>query len=192
MTGQQILNRANYLIDDEVDSTEALEVINLGLKDLGLEASFEEVITLTIEAGSQIADLPLGCLGVDEVYLDSQELEYTNKPLKESKTATGTPSRYYLTSNQIKVFPIPPATVELDLLIQRGYSSISSLSEEPTDLPEEFHMALVWWVVSAFGYYDDELGEASYAFDEYLRYRGALKTYQENRASYEGTRDIYG
>ncbi len=53
-------------------------------------------------------------------------------------------------------------------------------------------MALVWWVVSAFGYYDDELGEASYAFDEYLRYRGALKTYQENRASYEGTRDIYG
>lgn len=184
LKGTDILKRAEYLVDDEIDPTDALPIINLGLDDLSLEAPRADKATVVITAGSSSIALPSNCLSINQVWKGTRELGEEYSPFSHDETVTGVPSKFALVGNLLTVYPTPTVDTTLKLLVLKSYTPLNTLDDVPVDLPEQFHIALIFWLLSNFKYFDDETQDASYFLKEYWRYRIALKDYQENRSGY--------
>jgi hypothetical protein len=186
MTGQQIKTRAEFLLEEEFETLDAIELINLGLNDLSLEAPRTDILDLTVDAMNRSVTIPSDCLSIDQVWMSGVELGETDSPFS-NLDVQGTPKSFFLVGNQLRLFPLTTTQQSLSLLVQRTYGSITDLSEEIVHLPAEFQMGLVFWLVSQFKYYDDEIEEGSYYTQEYYRYRNALSLYQRNRTNYSSS-----
>jgi hypothetical protein len=184
MTGLEVQARAEYILDDTIDLNDVLTGINLGLHDLAVEAPRMGIEELILAASNRSVTIPSDCLSIDQIFIGSAELEELDSPFSQDTTATGTPKDYFLVGNELRLFPLADAQYTVSLLVQKDYGVVTDLSQEIVNLPVQFHMALVYWLLSQFKYYDDELEEASFYTNEYYRYRTSLKTYQENRTNY--------
>ena len=184
MTGQQIKSRAEYIIDEEIETLDAIEMINLGLNDLSLEAPRIDIIDLSLNALSRSVTIPSDCMSIDQVYLGSSELGELDSPFSVDPSLQGKPNSFFLVGGELRLYPLTPEAQGLSLLVQRSYGSITLLTDEILYVPSQFQMGLVFWVLSQFKYYDDEIEEASYYTQEYYRYRSALTQYQHNRTGY--------
>jgi hypothetical protein len=184
ITGRTIVSRAEYMVDDDIDTTDALEIINLGIYDLSVEAPKKGLESIALLASTRSIVVPSTCISVESVFIGSNELEELDIPFTEDQLATGTPSKFFLVENTLMLYPLSNAAQTVNLLVQKSYTPLTTLDEEPIDIPDQYRMGLVFWLLSHFKFFDDESTEASYFTKEYWRYRAALKSHQDNRSGY--------
>lgn len=182
MTGTEIVARANYLIDDEIDEVEALAELNLAIADLSLEAPFEDTYQATLAVDTRSITVPSDLVALTEVRVDGVQTGAATSPFATAADEEGTPSYYYLLGNTLNFYPLNNVTagVTVDLLFLSAYTSLSSLSET-SDIPLLFHMALVYWLADKFKLMDDEPNAASTYLMKYTDLKMKLKLYQETR-----------
>lgn len=180
MTGTEIVARANYLVDDEIDDTEALAEINLCLDDLSLEAPFEDTDQQTLAADTRSITVPSELISLIEVYLDGVKMEPASSPFEIASDLEGTPSKYYLLGDTLNFYPLNDTEATVDLLFVSAYTPIAALANTP-NVPARFHMGIVNWLADKFKIMDDEMDNAAKFQGEYYRYRAALALYQQNR-----------
>lgn len=188
MTGTEILARAEYLIDDDIDVVEALEQINLGILDMSLEAPFEDSVTLVLAEGERHVDVPSDCVEIIEVRVSGVEIGAAISPFSNDSTAEGTPSEYYVLGEELKLYPLADAAYNVDILFLSAYTELSALTETP-DIPARFHWALVNWLAAQFRTSDEEEGSSDRFMSKYYDYRARLKMYQQSRSAYSITRE---
>lgn len=191
MTGLEILARVASFIDDEdLDQEELLEQINLGLADLSLEAPYESTYSVNTVDGTRYVTIPEYCNAILGIYVDGVEIDPADSPFSEDQTAEGTPGYYYVLGSQLNLYPLPDDVYSIGIHMTRDYTSLTTLTESPTDLPEKFHVALSYWLCMQYMRTDEENEQAKDYQQEYYRYRASLALYQQNRAgSYWTTKE---
>jgi len=183
MIGTAIVTRANYLVDDEIDLTEALAELNIAIDDMSLEAPFEATAQFTLAADARSVTVPVTCLGLLEVRVDGVKIGAAKGPFSIASDVTGTPSSYYLLGDTLSFYPLNDTACTVDILFSSGYASMTTISESPS-IPTRFHQGLVYWLVSQFKSMDDELNASAAYQLKYERYKAGLMFYQANRSVY--------
>jgi len=189
MTGTQILARANYLVDDTIDSAEALSIINEGLQSLSQEAPYVKVESLTITPPDNSVAIPDNVIEILWVKINQVKLEEV-EPESEDPTVTGTPSKYAVENGNIVIYPLPEADddpITLKVSVKSGYTALASLNSTPSDLPAAFHMALAYFLAIHFRFNDEDADWVKLSRSEYYNLVNGLMTYQNTRSGYHKT-----
>lgn len=193
MTGTEILARANFLVDDDIDSTEALAEINRCLEDLSKDAPFEDTHQATLAVDTRAITVPTDLVSLLEVYVDGTKIGAAISPFATAAADTGTPGSYYLIKDSLNFYPLNDidAGCTIDLLFLSGYTALTALTETP-DVPPNYHIALVFWLCDKFKVMDEEPDAANSFLGKYLTEKVKLQEYWQNRSGeYWQTKEDY-
>jgi len=182
MKVKDAIRRAEYLIDDEFEPINSVDLVNDCLDDLSIEAPYEDRVTLVVNRASNSVALPSNLTSISGIYYGNKQL----KPIKDLGTfdelATGSePAYYYILAGNILLYPLVDSAYSIKIMFQSGYGNISSVEDDlPSSLPSKFHKIVMWYLITQYRIQDEELDEVQLYGTEYYKQRNALKLYLEN------------
>lgn len=81
---------------------------------------------------------------------------------RRASTSTDSPSRFYAVegSNLLLVYPTPSAADTITIYYVPRPTALSATSDEPSDIPSEFHKAIEFYALAEGADYDDDASSA--------------------------------
>ncbi len=183
-TGSDVLAQAKYLVDDVVESPQALSIINNGLDDLAVEAPPVKTHIIILPANNRTAPLPDDCISVIAVKRRGKDLDEMFPGDYDPERTGANVMEYAVVGNLIEFAPLPTTENELLLVYHGDYGHLVDIGTAISELPRHFRMGLVFWLAMHHRFNNEDRDWSILMSDEYHRYRTALRQYQDNRGGY--------
>lgn len=172
MTPSQIAEAArrryNAIGDSFWSDDEMYQLIYDACLELAQETNcIERTFTTTTVSGTQEYDFPTNVLSIKRMTYDGAKLRPISMReddaltgLNSSTTSTGTPQYYYIWNKTVSLRPVPDDAKTLKVYAYTFPSTISSTST--LEVPEEFHMKLINYILQQMTAKDQNYQAAQY------------------------------
>lgn len=180
-------NRYNSIGDSFFSSEEILALMWDACLDITRECNLiERVYTTSTVASQQEYAYPTSTISIKRITYDGKKLKPITMReddaitgLNQSTTSEGTPQYYFVWNDTIYLRPIPSSVATLKIFT---YNEPSVLTISSTlEIPTQFHMDIVDYIVSEMAAKDSNLQFAKYYADKWERSKLDIKKWQRKR-----------
>jgi hypothetical protein len=153
-----IVFASKALLDgDKIDANAQLPLINDAIRDIGKKTPYTAITILNFTTNISYVDLPERFKGVSSLTYNGTPLEYKHpSKIKDLTETSDIPKYYYMANQKLYIHPIPTKNMTLNLVYRKAYATLSSLAEEPIDLPEDYHESICYFIAWKIVDTDDE------------------------------------
>jgi hypothetical protein len=175
----EIAFKMNYSVTDAEELSRMDAWVNRGYTDILLRTQCKVCHgTMTTTAGEWRYALPTNTLDIVEIWLEDDDGETIGFEKTDARhlirmragleVDESSPPRYFAVdgSNMFMLWPTPSDTDTINVLYVPRPTALSATSDEPTDIPNEFHEGVLWYALWQAADADDD---ASSQMGEYYR-----------------------
>lgn len=180
-------NRYNSIGDSFFSQPEILDLIWDACLDMTRECNvIERVYTTSTVANQQEYSFPTSTISIKRITYDGKKLkpitfreDDTITGLNQSTTSTGTPQYYYQWNDTIYLRPIPTDVATLKIFTYNEPQVITTASV--LEIPVQFHMDLLDYIVSEMAAKDSNFEAAQYYANKWEAAKMSIKKWQKKR-----------
>ncbi len=180
-------NRYNSVGDSFFSQDEILDLMWDACLDMTRECNLiERVYTTSTVASQQEYSYPTSTISIKRITYDGKKLKPITMReddaitgLNQSTTSEGTPQYYFVWNETIYLRPIPSSVATLKIFT---YNEPSELTNTSTlEIPTQFQMDLVDYIVSEMAAKDSNFEAAQYYANKWERSKMDIKKWQRKR-----------
>lgn len=180
-------NRYNSIGDSFFSSEEILSLMWDACLDITRECNLiERTYTTSTVASQQEYSFPTSTITIKRITYDGKKLKPISMReddaitgLNQSTTSEGTPQYYFIWNETIYLRPIPSSIATLKIFTYNEPSQI--LTSSTLEIPTQFHLDLVDYIVSEMAAKDSNFTAAKYYADKWERSKTDVKKWQKRR-----------
>lgn len=180
-------NRYNSVGDSFFSQNEILDLMWDACLDMTRECNLiERVYTTSTVASQQEYSYPTSTISIKRITYDGKKLKPITMReddaitgLNQSTTSEGTPQYYFVWNETIYLRPIPSSVATLKIFTYNEPSEITTTST--LEIPTQFHMDLVDYIVSEMAAKDSNLDIAKWYAEKWEKSKLDIKKWQRKR-----------
>ena len=166
-------NKYNAIGDSFFSQEEVLDLMLQACNELARDCfMIQATYTTSTVASQQEYSYPTNTIAIKRITYDGKKLKQITfreddsiTGLNQSTTATGTPQYYFVWNETISLRPIPSSVATLKIYSFNEHSAITTSST--LEIPSQFHMDIVDFIVSEMAAKDSNFTAAKYYSDRW-------------------------